>query len=41
MRNQKMKLIEVDDIHVSIRNVCTVMNTKIRQQAEFYADAMY
>ena len=25
---------EVDDIHVSIRNVCTVMNTKIRQQAK-------
>ena len=25
---------EVDDVHVSIRNVCTVMNTKIRQQAK-------
>ena len=25
---------EVDDVHVSIRNVCTVINTKIRQQAK-------
>ena len=33
---------EVDDVHVSIRNVCTVMNTQNQATGkEYYADAMY